>query len=91
MIVVAHICGDFYPQRANIQFDQTLMVPALFREDMCSRLKKTHTRYYRPHTLLWASRLQVAECCPTDVNASPGPLIVNLKSLSIEDIYIKAH
>jgi hypothetical protein len=46
--------------RQNIQYDQTLMVPALLCEDMFPRLKKTHMRDYWPHTLLWASQLQVA-------------------------------
>jgi hypothetical protein len=38
MIVVEHIRAGFYSQ--NIQYDRTLMVPALFFEDMCPRLKK---------------------------------------------------
>src|SRR6266849_6655950 len=79
-----------FTMRQNIQNDQTLMVPAiqLFCEDMLPRLKQTHMRDYWPHTLLWASQLQVAECCPTEVDAGP---VANLKSLSIEAICIKPY
>jgi hypothetical protein len=38
MVVVEHIRDGFYSQ--NIQYDQTLMVPALFFEDMRPRLKE---------------------------------------------------
>jgi hypothetical protein len=71
--------------RQNIQYDQTLMVPTLFCEDMCPRL----TCEIIILILLWPSRLQVAICCPTEVDA--GPLIVDLKYLSIEVIYIEAY
>ena len=41
-------------------------------------------RDYWPHTPLWASQSKVAGFCPTEVDVDP--LVVNLKSLSIESI-----
>ena len=86
MILVMHIGADFYSRCAKTY--QTLMVPALFCKDISPRLNKTHMGDYWPHTLPRASQLQVAGCCPTEVDAIP--LVVNLKSLSIEVICIKA-
>lgn len=40
-------------------------------------VSQAHMRDYWRHTLLWASQLQVAECCPIEVDA--GPLVVNLE------------
>jgi hypothetical protein len=55
------------------------MVPVLFCDDMCPRLKKTHMQDYWPHTpLLWASQLQVAGCCPTEVMLVPWLLAINV-------------
>jgi hypothetical protein len=56
--MIAPMRADFYSQCQNIQYDQTLMVPALFFEDMCPMLKNTHMRYYWPYTLPWDSQLQ---------------------------------
>jgi hypothetical protein len=90
MIVVMHIRANFYTTRQNtIQYDQTLMVPALICEDISPRLKKTHSARLLASYAPVGSQLQVTGCCPTGVDAIP--LVVNLKSLSIEVICIKAY